>query len=251
MNGRGMNRRIVLVVVALVLTAAGMGSVYAYASQADKRATEGQKLVTVLVATSRIPAGTAVSKLKEQLKEQQMPAAVTPAGALSSLPSDTSQVTAQDVLLGETLLADMLTDRTTAAQNATLLALPPGMLAMGVELEDKQQVGRFVRPGDFVAVYATSDWNKEIARTKLILRRAQVLSVALVSNKQALPKGPSKAEANETTTVLTLAVDLAQGAALAHASQIGKVTFALEDSRSNLTGGDGAVGNPQVFGVKP
>ena len=246
-----MNRRIVLVVIALVLTVAGMGSVYAYASQADKRATAGQTLVTVLVATSRIPAGTTVGKVEPMVKEQQMPAAIAPAGALSMLPTDKTKVTRQDVLLGETLLSEMFSDRATAAQNATLLDLPPGKVAIGVELDDKQQVGHFVRPGDFVAVFATSNWNKEIAKTKLLLRRVQVLSVGATSNRSELPKGPSANQQNTTTTVLTLAVDLAQGAALVHAAEIGAVSFALEDARSRTTGPDAPVGNAQVFGVSP
>lgn len=248
MNGRAVNRRILLVVVAIMLTAAGMGSVYAYANQADRRAAEGQKLVTVLVATSRIPAGTEVGRLKGMLKEQQVPVAVTPAGALSSLPAESSRVTGQDVLLGETLLADMLTEPSTAAQNTTLLALPPGKVAMGVSLEDRQQVGGFVRPGDFVAVYVTSDWNKERAVTKLVLRRVQVLSVARTSNRQSLPKGPSGDQANATETVVTLAVDVTQGATLAHAAEVGNITLALEDSKSSTKGADTPVGNAQVFG---
>jgi pilus assembly protein CpaB len=246
-----MNRRIVLVVIALVLTVAGMGSVYAYASQADKRATAGQELVTVLVATSRIPAGTAVGKVDALVKEQQMPAAIAPAGALSSLPSDKTRVMRQDVLLGETLLSEMFSDRSTAAQSATLLQLPPGKVAIGVELDDKQQVGRFVRPGDFVAVFATSDWNKDQAKTKLLLRKVQVLSVSTTSNKAELPKGPAKNEQNAPTTVLTLAVDLTQGAALVHAAEVGAVSFALEDARSRTTGTDAPVGNTQVFGMTP
>ncbi len=53
-----MNRRIVLIAVAVVLALFGTFAVYSYAHNADERAVAGGRAVKVLIATKRVAAGT-------------------------------------------------------------------------------------------------------------------------------------------------------------------------------------------------
>ena len=250
-----MNRRIALVLVAVLLTTVGAGSVYAYAAQADRRALAGQRLATVLVASGRIPAGTAGGAATTLVTHRDLPAGLVPAGALTDLTGVGQQVTAQDVLPGEVLLTAMFAAQAKALADGgdALLALPPGKVAISVQLVDRQRVGRFVKPGDFVAVYATSA-DKDKAQTRLLFRRLQVLAVGATSTRGAQPQsGPTPAagaqpEAPVPSAVFTLALDIVQGESLVHASEVGALNLGLESSSTVTTGPAGPVGNAQVFG---
>lgn len=246
-----MNRRIVLVVAALTMTLVGIGAVYAYAASADRRATAGQALVPVLIASDLIPAGTAAKSASAKVTTKQMPKALVPKDALVEIADVDHLYTGQAVLPGEVLIRGMFTDRAGLSRSVTLLDLPAGKVAMSVDLLDRQEVGRFVRPGDFVAIYATSNWNKDTAQTHLLFRRVQVLAVGLTSTKADLSKSVSSTAAQTTTTVMTVAVDIVQGESLAQASETGALNFALEDAKTVTAGSPGPIGNAQVFGGKP
>ena len=81
-----MNRRIVLIVVAVVLAIFGTVAVYGYAHNADKRAVADGRAVKVLIATKRVPAGTSWADAVKSgnLSVQNVPASSRPVDALSS-----------------------------------------------------------------------------------------------------------------------------------------------------------------------
>lgn len=246
-----MSRRLVLLVTALLVTLLGVGGVYAYASKADQRAAGNQTLTPVLVAKSLIKAGTSAKDAAPLTQTRRIAAGSIPEGALVDLGGVTGKAVSTDVYPGEVLLGAMFASPEAVAASGAdaLLAVPPGLAAMSVELVDKQRVARFVQPGDFVAVYAT---RKDSAVTRLLFPHVQVLAVGPVSTKgiQAAPKVTSGAKADTTvaSSVLTLAVDLVQGGLLAHASEAGDLTFALETLKTNIGVPQAPVSGSDVYG---
>lgn len=250
-----MSRRLVLFVVALVVCLAGVGTVYAYASSADTRATRNQTLVSVLVARTTIKAGTSAADARSQVTTKRIAQASLPDQPLASLAQLGDQSVDTDVYPGEVLQAAMFasSDKVAGTAGDQLLAVPAGKLAMSVELKDKERVGGFVKPGDLVAIYVTSGNDKSAAVTRLLFPKVEVLAVGTVSTKGVQPKpagtAGSQQSATVPTTVLTVAVDLQQGALLAHASELGTLTFGLETNKTTVSGQTSTVTNGDVFGA--
>src|SRR4051794_8524578 len=93
-----MKRRVLAVLVAVVLAAAGSIAVLGYVQGADERALAGREPVQVLVAAKRIPAGTTGADVRGggYLQKVTMPAATVPVDTLGTLDPelDTLVVTA-------------------------------------------------------------------------------------------------------------------------------------------------------------
>jgi pilus assembly protein CpaB len=150
-----LKRRILTIILAIVLAAIGTGAVLVYVKQADQRAIAGQKAVTVLVATQLIPAGTSASTALQDglLDSQRLPAGSVPSDAVRSLsPALGVLVMSADIAPGELLLRPMLV---TLAQATAGVAIPPGLVAVTIELCMPEAVAGYVRPGSEVAVFDT------------------------------------------------------------------------------------------------
>ena len=131
-----MKRRVLTVVVAVLLAVLGTAAVLAYVRQADNRALEGQKAVTVLIAQKVIPSGTSANTAVQDglLTSQRLPASSVPVDALTSItPALGPLVTSAVVQPGQVLLRPMLV--TPAQATATgALAIPRGMVAVTIPL---------------------------------------------------------------------------------------------------------------------
>src|SRR3954466_1767705 len=128
-----MNRRIVLIAVAVVLALFGTFAVYGYARNADERAVAGGRAVKVLIATKRVAAGTtwADAVKSGNLTVQNMPAASTPQSALSGLDAGISQnsVAQSDIAPGQVVLREAFGAVTS---DTGVLAIPKGLIAITV-----------------------------------------------------------------------------------------------------------------------
>lgn len=242
-------RRVLLFLVALVLALVGTGAVYAYVNKAEARAVAGQRPASVLVAKVFIPAGTSGRVAKGLFVTKQLARAMVPQGALQDAESVSTQSAKSDIYPGQVVVAAEFGTPATAVPGA--LAIPAGKLAMSVELLDEERVAGFVKPGSEVAIFATKDFDKPGAVTRMIIARALVLAVGPTPSKGK--QNDDKAGKNGQggpilTTVLTVAVGAPDAEKLAHASEIGKVYFALVSSSSNTAGADVPVDNDSVFG---
>src|SRR6266487_7094641 len=112
-----MNRRIVLVVLAVVLALAGTGVVYAYVKHADNRAIADVKSSQVLIVKSQIPAGTHWSDVAKghYVKQETVPNTVAPSDAISSLDAAIAagEVSSAVIQPGQLLLREMFGDQAT------------------------------------------------------------------------------------------------------------------------------------------
>src|SRR3954471_10692482 len=81
-----MNRRVLLIVLAVALALVGTGVIYAYVHNADKRAVDSTRAAQVLVAIHEVPAGTTWNDAVKgnYFKVQRVPVESAPTLALSS-----------------------------------------------------------------------------------------------------------------------------------------------------------------------
>lgn len=242
-------KRVLLFVVALLLALVGTGAVYAYVNKAEARAVAGQKPVSVLVAKAFIAAGTTGRAAKELMGPKLMPRSLVPPGALTNADSISAETAKTDIYPELPVLATQFGTPTTVPGS---LNIPGDKVAMSVELLDEERVAGFVKPGSEVAIYATKDFDKPSAVTRLIIPRATVLAVGPTPDRGK----PNNDKAGKNgqggpilTTVLTVAVSAADGEKLAHASEIGAIYFALVSTNSSTSGASAPVDNDQVFGA--
>ena len=264
-----MKRRVLTVVVAVLLAVVGTVAVLAYVRQADNRALEGQKAVTVLVAQKVIPSGTSADTAMQDglLSSQRLPASSVPVDALSSItPALGPLVMSAAVQPGQVLLRPMLV--TPAQATATgALAIPRGMVAVTIPLCMSEAVAGYVQPGSQVAVfdtYATKKANlqescdqsgqsnqaqgKGAAITRIVLPRVLVLAIGQApssgtTSTSTTASGGASTQSSQTdpaasgptgAVLVTMAVDQADAERLIVITRAGLPYLALLTSSSQI-----------------
>lgn len=185
-----MTRRLLTIVLAIVLAVIGTGAVLLYVRQADQRAINGLKAVSVLVATQQIPAGTTAQAALADglLSRQQLPAESVPADAVTSISGIGGLVLSGSLASGQLLLRPMLV---TALATGTSLPVPKGKVALSISMCVQKAVAGFIQPGSLIAVFntfftggpvaascASEDWSKaHNIHTRLVLNEVEVLAV--------------------------------------------------------------------------
>jgi pilus assembly protein CpaB len=215
-------RRVLIAALAVLLAALGAGAVLAYVHQAVAHGLAGQKAVTVLVAQQVIPSGTAARAAQQEglLRAETEPAASVPANAVGALtPGLAALVTSAQLQPGQLLLRPMLV---TAAQVTGGVAAPSGTVAVTIALCLPEAVAGGLHAGSAVEVFDTSagrgptgagaltassdcsgshqEQGGGTARTRVVLARAQVLSVGPAASGQASPPGGSTTGGTTSTT---------------------------------------------------
>lgn len=264
-----MQRRILLLVAALVVALAGTTMVFVYFSKKDAVAAEPEQQAPVLVATQLIPAGTSGQQAVEQELVQltEIPARLLPPGALADVVPVKDQIAAYDVQPGEMLLRTKFIDRTRAGA----LEIPDDKVAISVEVRDPQRVASFVKPGSDIAIFDTYAVEAPAqdpralpagaaapvvdSATRLLLARATVVAVGPSALKTAggEPGAGTGQEEKEVApedeglaAIVTVAVTVEDAQKLAHAAQTGQLYFSLLSAQSR-TDIDQPVDNRTLF----
>jgi pilus assembly protein CpaB len=259
-----MARRSVLLIVAVLIALIGTALIVLYVQGIDERATEGQELVEVLVATDALEAGESVSAAQEagkfDTKEVRRNDVVD--GALSSTSSISDLVATGPIYPGEQLIAKKFG----TLGDTDSLVIPDGKMAISVELTDWERVAGFVNPGNEVAIFATAvgpvridatgqetklgDW------TRVVLARVPVVGVGTTSVTSRTTKSEDGDTAVEEVarTILTIAVTQAEAEKLIHADRTTELTFGLltdeTDTQDEPGTGLGGV-MPELFRARP
>ncbi|GGS86890.1 hypothetical protein GCM10010156_51810 [Planobispora rosea] len=247
---------------ALALALGGAAAVLVYVSGAEERALEGKKVVTVLVAKERIPAGTTGERVRsgDLTEPVRMPAETVPADALGRLDAGLDELALTSGLQPrQLLLRGMFAARQQAAGG---LVIPEGKLAVTVEMTVAADVAGYVRPDTQVVVFDTfnvlegrdgvpsgdrlaegADTNKA---TRVLLPRVQVLAVG---QRRAVPAENAAAEQEqeqERTVLVTVAVNQDEAERLVHGAQTGTLYLGLLTGTSDVAPGPG-VDNHSLF----
>ncbi len=214
-----MGRRTLLLVAAFVVAALGTTLVFLYVNGANDRAIADQNPVSVLVATSDIPAGMTGATADQQAKFaiRKISKGSQAPGALADSRSIQNRVAVAPIFRGEQILSSKFAE----SANTSTLVVPPGKLAVSVNAADANRLGGFLDPGANVAIFVTRT-DQGPAKTSVLLPDVEVIG----TGDKTLTSGPDAAPGQ----MLTLAVTQDQAQKLIVASTVGQLYFAL---RSN------------------
>jgi pilus assembly protein CpaB len=223
-----LKRRTLTIALAGVLALLGAVAVLAYARQANNRAIAGMKAETVLWATHAIPRGTSLEKAQKELwlGSEKVPASSlsdTEPAVRSVTAANTSMVVSTNVPSGQVLLQNMLVSRASvAASPVNTITIPPGDVAVTLQLCAQEAVANYLTAGSYVDVYETAPTDPRAnvqrtcdtghagtlpgqASTEAVLEDVEVLSVthALPSSVQNTSSGSSSVVADPIGTALS------------------------------------------------
>ncbi|WP_205474692.1 Flp pilus assembly protein CpaB [Nocardioides sp. SYSU D00038] len=225
-----MDRRRILLIVAVLVAALGAALVFLYVKDADTRANERFDTVEVLRAQAIIEAGETIEdaqaagklKLEDVSQEQLLAGAQTTTTGLAGM------VALQTLYPGEQILAEKF--GAAGSSVTSNLQIPDDRAAVSVNLTDPGRVAGFVTPGSEVAIYYSVPGDF----TRMLLPRVKVLGVGATTPVSTTTTDESGAAVTEevSRTLLTLALDQTESEKVIYASLNGEVTFALLTDKS-------------------
>ena len=240
-----MNRRIVLIGVAVVLALCGTFAVYSYAHNADERAVAGGRAVKVLIATKRVTAGTTWSDAVKSgnLTVQNVPASSAPQSALSGLDEGIAQtaVAQSDIAPGQVVLREAFG---TAAAQTGVLGIPKGKIAITVSLGSDADVAGFVAPQSEVIIFVTSQLKPppnakttdtttggDLSVTRTVVPRASVIATSAAAPTNLVGKS-SDGSTSGGSVLVTLALSQADAEHVILQQHVGQLYLGLLSSTS-------------------
>jgi pilus assembly protein CpaB len=253
-----MNRRVLLVVLAVVLALTGTSVVYIYVKHADKRALADTRAAHILVVQTQIPAGTAWSDVIKggYLKRETVPETSAPSDALADTTADVgkNEVATAVIQPGQVVERPMFGQQPAAVTG--VLAIPRGMIAISVSVAGNADVAGYVQPNSQVAIFTTfklsSDAAKNLTKdavggtdlmvTKLLLTKVTVIATSAAAPTDSVPRAGSSGSGGGSV-LLTLALSQQDAQRLILAQQTGQLYLGLLSGTSNTSTNDGGVTN--------
>ncbi|MBS43206.1 MAG: Flp pilus assembly protein CpaB [Nocardioides sp.] len=242
-----MDRRRVLLVVAVVIAAMGAALVFVYAQNADDRAQEqvAEQLSTqqILVATQVIQPGEAAADAAAAGKMllQEVPQEQVVAGATGDGRDFTDQVALTTIYPGEQVITQKFGSIADVEASASL-PLPEGKVGVAVVLDDQARVSGFTKPGTRVGMLITGTFPPATTpETRLMLDNVQILATGLVTiNQQPTVEGEPAAPATDSAPLsqYVLALTPRDAARLEFAQTLGELSLVLLPSDETLKIGD-------------
>lgn len=233
-----MGRRAVLLIVAVLIAAAGSALVLLYVQGINSRATAGQQPVKVLTATVQIDPGETMAGAQAAGKVDlvEWPRAKVLPSAVGSAEAFKDRVALAAIFPGEQIIPEKFG----SPGEQDVITIPDSKMAISVQLTDPARVAGFVTPGADVAVFVSSSpvlggssgTTSEI--TKLLLRKVEVIGVGqttVLSTTKTTATGAQTVE-EMPKTILTLAVSQEDAEKVLLAARTGELSFALLTEKS-------------------
>jgi pilus assembly protein CpaB len=246
-----MDRRKLLMMLAVLVALAGTALVFLYVKGADSRAGNKYSSVAVLQATQNIAAGepydTALAAGKISL--QQIPQTVVDANAGSETSTEAlkGKIASVPVLAGQVIVAGQF--GSTVVAPTTSLNIPKGMIAISVNLTDPDRVAGNIQNGSQVAIFVTgtltggagasTNPDAAVQSTKLLLPKVTVLNVGSPVPISTTTTDQTGTQTTETLprTLLTIAVTQKDAQKVIVASKALDLTFGLLTDKSQVHSG--------------
>lgn len=200
-----MKSRLLAGAAAVVLAIVGAIVIVTYANGADRRAVADMDPKGVLVVTAAVPAGSPLETVRASVSVQQLPGTAVAETALENLDDAAGKVAAVDLVPGEQLLAERLSDpEDVKAEGA--VGIPPGLQEVSFQLEPQRVVGGRINAGDHVGISLNFDDGAYKpapgdATTQLTLRKVLVTAVQRAPQAASAAK-PGEEETNPQDTTL-------------------------------------------------
>ena len=237
-----MDRRRILLVVAVVVALLGTALVYLYVRGADARANDRFDTTNVLRAVAPIEAGETIDDAAANGKLALEPVAsdyLLP-GYQTSVEALSGSVAVVRIYPGEQIVSDKFGSEVESGTGG--LVIPRGMLAISVSLTDTGRVAGFVNPGTRVAIFLNGvDPNGGQNFTRLLLEEVEVIAVGSTTTTQTTT---TTAEGTQTTeqlprTLMTLALSQADAEQVLLSQTTGELAFAVLTENSTVNPGPG------------
>lgn len=234
-----MDRRKILLIVAVLVAALGATMVFLYVRTADNRAEERFVTVDVLRATAPIAPGETIEDAQAagKLALQATPNDQVLAGAQTTTDALTGRVALTTIYPGEQII-DSKFGETSSVQSS--LQIPEGKIAISVNLTDPARVAGFVNPGSNVAVFLNStDETDGKPYTRMLLGRVTVLGVGSTTPVSTTTTDETGVATTEQLprTLLTLSLDQTEAERVLYAQSNGELAFALLTDTSTVAPG--------------
>jgi len=259
-----MTRRILAIVIAIFLAAAGTAGLLFYAVSADTRAQANVEGVTVAIAAKPIPIGTSGARIRadQLIRLERMPRSAVPADALPDVSAELDRlVVTSAVVPGQILLRAMFDEQSKVNSGLTL---PDGKMAVTVETGVPEQVAGYVRPGSRIAMFLTYNLldkdgkETKFQRTRVLLAEVEVLTVG--TYQPPVRANGSSSSTNNTDTaatkasgslLITVAVTQAEAERLIEGLNTGKLYLGLLTDAIEVKPGSGVDNKDTAGGVTP
>lgn len=235
-----MNRRTILLVVAVIVAMLGTALVFLYVRGADQRAEERFDTVDVLTAVATIEPGETIDDaaangklaMEAVAQDDLLPNYQT------SLESLSGSVATTTVYAGEQIISDKFG---TEVESTSALSIPKGMMAISVNLTDPARVAGFVSPGSKVAVFLNGTDPSGQTYTRLLLEEVEVIAVGSTSTTQTTTTTPEGTQTTEELpkTLLTLALKQEDAEKVLFGQTNGELAFGLLTDDSQVNPGPG------------
>ncbi|HSK97712.1 MAG TPA: RcpC/CpaB family pilus assembly protein [Euzebyales bacterium] len=151
-----MNRRLLTIIAAVVLTLLGTWIIVIYVSSAEQRAAGNQELTNVLVPIEEIPADTPADQMQDLVEVRSVPADLRPEDAITELADVEGRVTDANLLPGEPLRAGRFVEPGEAGPGGRA-TVDEGDQIVTVSLEAQRALGGELRAGTRVGVLVSMD----------------------------------------------------------------------------------------------
>jgi pilus assembly protein CpaB len=221
---------LIILLIALVLAAAGAAMVWLYVQNLQAGVAEEEEPTTVLVAQVPIAAGTTGAAAQEAaaFTTIEVPAFAVAEDALSEPSSILEQVALVPIAQGEQILASKFG----LPGDRSAFAIPEGKIAASVQLSDPARVAGFIRPSSEVAVFVTLPI-ENVDQTRVVLPRIEVLAVGQTT-VQSITTTTQEGEQTEQipAAILTLALTQEEAQKIIFAQSQGEIYFGLLDDAS-------------------
>ena len=209
-------RMIILAVVALMLSA---GITYLSYRLLAPRLTPASEMTRIVVASKTLPMGARITEKDVSL--ESFPKANVPAGSFQDLSAVIGRGAIIQMFASEPVLESKLAPREAGA--GLTAAIPDGMRALTIRVNDVVGVAGFVQPGSRVDLILTGTPPNDNERaSKVVLENLQVLATG--KNVQQDAEGKP-----QTVPVVTLLVTPEEAAKIALATGDGPIILALRN----------------------
>jgi pilus assembly protein CpaB len=230
-----MDRRRILLVVAVLVAAVGSALVFLYTKGADTRAEEKFDTVEVLEATAVIAPGETFEDAQAagKLALEAVAKDALLDGYQTSADSLTGTVALGTIYPGEQIITAKWG---ASAIAASALQIPDTNMAISVNLTDPARVAGFVNPGSQVAIFLTGQPQDGAPFARLLLERVAVLGVGSTTPVSTTTTDESGASTTEQLprTLLTLSVTQGQAEKILFAQSMGELAFGLLTEESTV-----------------
>jgi pilus assembly protein CpaB len=248
-----LKRRVLTVVLAALLAVLGVAAVLAYVRQANNRAVANLKAEFVLQATADIPAHTTLGYARDHgwVRTAKFPVGTLPPDPLRAVNAgNQTKVLGAAVPQGSVVVQSMLTTAAAIAASGGFV-IPPGMVAVTIQVCLSESVAGYVTAGSKVAVFDTwpsKNAPQSVQQTCDVGHQAQLPGSAntriVLKSVQVLAVGPAPTSAQGTSGLASTVTNGAAAGAQSNPPVL--VTVAVNQSDAETVILVGEVGVPYL-----